>query len=175
MGFDDDSFDVAYMEDVLEHVRNPAAVLNETCRVLRPGGSLVARFPTIKGLLSHHLGRALYLPGAHYLVPFHRWAAGLNHHLIYRSQMPEFEPFSRTVSTPFHPAITENLNGMTYADFRRIASDGPFEIDSLELLPWRPRGSSGVRARLHSLLWQIRELREILSLSVVFVGRKPRA
>jgi SAM-dependent methyltransferase len=38
MQFADNSFDFAYSFDVMEHIPEPAAVLHETVRVLRPGG-----------------------------------------------------------------------------------------------------------------------------------------
>jgi SAM-dependent methyltransferase len=41
MPFEDDSFDLVYCKQVLEHVRRPASLLTEIRRVLAPGGSLV--------------------------------------------------------------------------------------------------------------------------------------
>ena len=41
MDFDDDSFDLVYCNQVLEHVRRPLELLGEIRRVLRPGGWFV--------------------------------------------------------------------------------------------------------------------------------------
>ena len=41
MPFANDSFDLIYCRQVLEHVRYPVDVLQETCRVLKPGGFFV--------------------------------------------------------------------------------------------------------------------------------------
>lgn len=43
--FDDDSFDGAVLQDVIEHVADPAAVLREISRVLRQGGVLYLSTP----------------------------------------------------------------------------------------------------------------------------------
>lgn len=43
--FDDNTFDVVYLGDVIEHVPSPGAVCQEIHRVLRPGGLVVMRTP----------------------------------------------------------------------------------------------------------------------------------
>lgn len=56
--FADETFDVVYSNNVLEHTSNPAAVLREAFRVLKPGGKLFCEVPNY---LSYYEG--------HYLVP----------------------------------------------------------------------------------------------------------
>jgi SAM-dependent methyltransferase len=43
--FEDQSFDGVVLKDLLEHVADPAAVVRETLRVLRPGGRVFASSP----------------------------------------------------------------------------------------------------------------------------------
>jgi SAM-dependent methyltransferase len=43
--FEDETFDVAVAGELLEHVRDPAALVGETRRVLRPGGVFVGSVP----------------------------------------------------------------------------------------------------------------------------------
>jgi SAM-dependent methyltransferase len=56
--FEDASFDVVYSNNVLEHTSDPALVLREAVRVLRPGGTLYVEVPNY---LSYYEG--------HYLIP----------------------------------------------------------------------------------------------------------
>jgi SAM-dependent methyltransferase len=56
--FADGSFDVVYSNNVLEHTTNPARVLREAVRVLKPGGTLYFEVPNY---LSYYEG--------HYLIP----------------------------------------------------------------------------------------------------------
>lgn len=44
--FPDASFDMAVMREVLEHLQNPKATLQETFRILKPGGYLLITTPT---------------------------------------------------------------------------------------------------------------------------------
>ena len=58
--FPDASFDVVVAGELLEHVREPAGVVAEARRVLRPGGRLVASVPNafrLKNRIRFALGR----------------------------------------------------------------------------------------------------------------------
>lgn len=46
LAFPDQSFDLALLNEVLEHVPDDGAALAEVCRVLRPGGRLILLSPT---------------------------------------------------------------------------------------------------------------------------------
>ena len=50
------SFDVVYSNSVLEHVRDPAQVLREAVRVLRPGGRLHFIIPSYASFYESHFG-----------------------------------------------------------------------------------------------------------------------
>ena len=67
--YDDERFDLAMANNVLEHLERPAEVLAEVARVLRPGGRFVAKTPN----------RTHYIPLASRLTPhrFHQWYNGL--------------------------------------------------------------------------------------------------
>lgn len=50
-----ESFDLIFSKQVLEHVRHPDALLSETCRVLRPGGSFVGSVAYLEPYHSHSI------------------------------------------------------------------------------------------------------------------------
>jgi len=54
--FEDGSFDVVIANQVFEHVEEPAAVLAEIARLLRPGGYFLALFPTAETWFEGHSG-----------------------------------------------------------------------------------------------------------------------
>lgn len=45
LSFPDASFDLIVSNDVMEHIPDPARALRECCRVLKPGGTVLATFP----------------------------------------------------------------------------------------------------------------------------------
>ena len=174
--FGSSEFDVAIMEDVLEHVADPIRVLGECLRVLRPGGMLVARFPSFRMATAHHLDRALSYPWLHYLVPLRVWAAGLNDYLLRYPDRASYEPFSRVHATPYRTGITRDLNGLDLASFRRIVTASGFEIREIALAKF-PRKSFKTHRwqwAAYEILRRIPSLREPLARTLVFVGLKPR-
>ncbi len=59
--FPDESFDVVVLGELVEHVRDPSALVDEATRVLRPGGTLLGSTPNgyrLKNRLRFLLGRA---------------------------------------------------------------------------------------------------------------------
>jgi SAM-dependent methyltransferase len=54
--FPDGSFDIVFSANVLEHTENPARVLYEALRVLRPGGVLQFVFPNYASYYDGHYG-----------------------------------------------------------------------------------------------------------------------
>ncbi|WP_269932386.1 class I SAM-dependent methyltransferase [Aminobacter sp. HY435] len=69
--FADESFDLVVTLDVMEHVNQPADVLREVARTLRPGGAYLFTVPTYKDRVASER-RALYKPDGtveHYAEP----------------------------------------------------------------------------------------------------------
>jgi SAM-dependent methyltransferase len=71
------AFDLVYMGDVLEHVPDCRATLDEAARVLRPGGHLYLRGPLTTNSLARRLALALYRGAGRVIVlrepPYHLW------------------------------------------------------------------------------------------------------
>jgi len=71
------AFDLVYMGDVLEHVPDCRAVMEEVARVLRPGGHLYLRGPITTHSLARRLALAVWGAAGRTIVlrepPYHLW------------------------------------------------------------------------------------------------------
>lgn len=173
--FPDESFDVAIIDDVLEHVRSPARAMAECHRVLRPGGLAIVKFPSFKMMGAHHLDRALTWPGLHFFVPVRVWAAGLNDYLLRSEGRAHFEPFDEIAATDYHPAITRNLNGVDFSSFEQIVRSTGFTPLILEPVPARIRREGLIRRLLapaYAAAIRLPGLRERLAVTIAFAGRR---
>ena len=63
--FEDNSIDTIIMNDAMEHVACPEAVLDECLRVLKKGGRLFVNFPPINHPFGAHLSDLIYIPWVH--------------------------------------------------------------------------------------------------------------
>lgn len=111
--FDDASFDVVFSNNVLEHTSNPATVLSEAVRVLRPGGTLYVEVPNY---LSYFEG--------HYLIPqppvFFRSMLVAWVHWVYRRDAS----FAKTLRTEINPIWLRR-------QFRRISRTHSVSLETL--------------------------------------------
>ena len=65
MPFNNSVFDTVIMNDAMEHVQDPAAVLQEVYRVLKPNGKLYINFPPYNHPFGAHLSDAIGIPWVH--------------------------------------------------------------------------------------------------------------
>ena len=63
--FEDGSIDTIIMNDAMEHVATPEAVIDECLRVLSRGGRLFVNFPPINHPFGAHLSDLIYIPWVH--------------------------------------------------------------------------------------------------------------
>jgi ubiquinone/menaquinone biosynthesis C-methylase UbiE len=173
--FPDERFDIALLDDVLEHVKDPRLVLTECARVLRPGGLVVVRFPSIKMMGAHHFDRATGIPAVHYLASMKTWCAGLNHYLLAHRDTVDYVPFSEVVPSFTGREMPHGFSGLTWSDTRKLVHQSPFRVRQLELVgapvSVRERVNPAVLS-LYELLRRLPPLREFLSRAIAFVGEK---
>lgn len=53
--FGNNYFDVVFLFDVIEHVKNPSTTISECKRILKPGGILYVEFTPYYSIVGHHL------------------------------------------------------------------------------------------------------------------------
>jgi len=172
MPYQNNSFDIVLMEDVLEHVEDPKKVIQECYRVLKLGGKLIIKFPSFKGMFSHHLDRAINLPALHYILPMRIWAQGLNYLLLDHKYKLSYEPFDEIISTPYRKFITHNLNGLDFRQFKKIIEKTDFKTMKLELKPFQLNIRSRFVKFIYILFWKLKILQEFLSSFILFIGEK---
>ena len=63
--FEENSIDTIIMNDAMEHVDNPEAVLTECLRVIRKGGRIFINFPPYYHPTGAHLSDAIFIPWVH--------------------------------------------------------------------------------------------------------------
>jgi ubiquinone/menaquinone biosynthesis C-methylase UbiE len=172
MPVDAASADVIIMDDVLEHVSDPASVVAEWERVLRPGGVVIVRFPSIRMMFAHHFDRVTRAPALHRVMSMRRWSAGFNHYLA--STQTPITPFSR-IETRFGREVNCDLSGMDATDFERIVIASSLEPVRLELEPLGGNPTAPARRAIWSLYTVLQRrapFRELLSVTITFIGRK---
>lgn len=114
--------DVVISLDAFEHFADPASVLLEICRLLKPGGVLLASF----GPLWRHPW------GGHTFAPF-PWA----HLVITESALCAW--YTRTKGIPVHrfQDVSGGLNRMTIRKFEGLVRSSPFRSAKITPVPIR--------------------------------------
>ena len=177
MPFADASFDIALMDDVFEHVHDPWRVLAECHRILRPGGKVAARFPSIRMMKAHHFDRALSYPGLHYLMSMKTWAAGLNYCLLEEGPNGSraYEPFTEVQEEKFGRLMPRDLSGLDFKSFSGLVNESKLKVRRLKLVgmtPTRRQTSKTLTRLLYETLRRVPGLQEFMSSSIAFVGER---
>ena len=148
--FPDAAFDLVYMGDVLEHLPDCRAALDEVARVLRPGGVFYLRGPITTHSLARRLALAAFRAAGRTIVlrepPYHLW---------------EFTPRS--------------LRGL----FARAGLE-VVRLRESKIPPGMPHGEKSAAQRvvlfaLDALNWPLTTFANVAGDRVQMVGRKPVA
>jgi ubiquinone/menaquinone biosynthesis C-methylase UbiE len=162
--FPDAHFDIVYSSNVLEHVDDPAKVLREAFRVLKPGGTLQIVCPNYLSYFDGHYG-ALHPPifGNRFFQLWMKW--------VYRKD----PSFAATIRTQVNAVWAQR-------QLNAIARDIPIEIltlgeakflermDTLEIGPWM---RMGVVSRLVRIARVLRINKLLARIIVVLRGWTP--
>lgn len=152
-------FDYIVTKDTFEHVDDPAGLLDEIVRRLRPGGLLLAGFgPLYNSPRGDHGGAEVRLPWGHLIYDETRLVGRLN------------QRHDRSLTS----LLDLGMNGLAYAEYRRL-----FRESGLEPLRWRINrgdGSSLSRRAVYALsrgLAGLPALRDFFVFNIYCVFRKP--
>lgn len=134
--FDNDFFDVIYVDSVLEHVLHPSAMMQEFHRILKPCGIVYAVMPNEDALIHDYRD------------------------LTYRVKGLKMSPKLTPLAPPYH------IVGFTTRTLRLLAESNGFEVRSLKVAwdyetrrhrkyRWSIKGSRGnVRQVIMNQLWR---------------------
>src|SRR5712692_4757710 len=123
--FTQDSFDAILLDSVIEHVRDPRALVQECARVLKRDGIVFVVFPPYYGPLSGHIDDYVMIPWFH-LLPRARVKRYL---LSRRAQAGILSP-----RDAFDVMLT--LNGLTIFRFKQIAREIGLRADYFRVRPF---------------------------------------
>ena len=116
----DATFDLVFLDSVLEHARDPGRLLRESTRVLRPGGWMFISFPVFYGPYGGHIDDYIRIPW------FHLLPRGLVVRALRRCR-----PLGSYVSPAFTEGAYLSLNRLTLRRFKRLLRTLTLEVVEL--------------------------------------------
>jgi SAM-dependent methyltransferase len=159
MPVSDESADTLLAFDCMEHVMDPAAILAEWARVLRPGGKALIEWFPFAGPHGPHMDSGIPIPWAHYI--FGERALFETYEMLY--DHPDFKP--RHWDLDAHGNKLPNkwrqwrsfaeqgyVNELKVREFRRMARAAGFSFERFErhgVLSNKPRIAPFTRALTH--------------------------
>lgn len=126
----DEEFDLVFADNVFEHFTEPAQVLREVARVLRPGGQLyVPTFSSIYSKYGLHLKHGLKLPWANLAFSERTIIETLARLAAENSRLYEIYPGLRESPVRVRDVRRyKDLNEITLSSFRDMAGDAGFRL-----------------------------------------------
>ncbi|MBR3942260.1 MAG: class I SAM-dependent methyltransferase [Clostridia bacterium] len=134
--FADNSFDTIIMNDAMEHVAKPEAVLAEMKRILKPGGKLYVNFPPYNHPYGAHLSDVIGIPWVQTFFSDKTLIAA------YKDLVKDKPDGAERIS--FRIGLDENgkeyfsyLNKMTIKRFNKIRQNADFKVCYYKEAPLR--------------------------------------
>ncbi len=121
----DDRFDAVLLDSVIEHVRDPYALLRECYRAVKPNGIVFVVFPPFYGPLSGHIDDYILIPWFH-LLP-RAWVRGA---LLGRPRLRGYLAPADAYD------VYCTLNGLTVSAFTWQARRAGFRFDYFRVRPF---------------------------------------
>ncbi len=153
--FPPDYFDAILLDSVIEHVRDPRALLRECQRVLKRGGIVLVVFPPYYGPLSGHIDDYIMIPWFH-LLP----------RRIVQKALDARPPRAGILTPRDAFQVYTTLNGLTIFAFKRWARQAGLATDYLRVRPFLTHPGMRLVAGLASALRRsprARNLRAVFS------------
>jgi ubiquinone/menaquinone biosynthesis C-methylase UbiE len=170
MPFAEGSFDLAISTYTFEHLADPAEVLEEMHRVIKPGGEVFVSFPPYFSPWGAHLTDWIYFPWCQVLFSEQALlnvARAVEETQRVHASLPDFArvDLAGAVELP-------HVNKLTVRGFERILQASPLKVLRKT---YRAVGvqKAKVLSPILSLLTKIPFLREVFTGSVVLIARKP--
>ncbi|OEH85463.1 methyltransferase [Desulfuribacillus stibiiarsenatis] len=137
MPFESNVIDTIIMNDAMEHVDDPVAVLNECYRVLRKGGKLYINFPPYHHPYGAHLSDVIGIPWVHKLFDEPTLVQ------VYKDLVQKYPDANERINFRIGKKqggseYFSYINKMTLERFDRILGIVPFQVLYHEYVPLRP-------------------------------------
>ena len=136
-GLPAESFDTVIMNDAMEHVADPAAVLAECARLLRPGGRLFVNFPPYYHPYGAHLSDRIAVPWVHMLFS-QRTLIAVYERLCLSLPDGEERVRFRISTDSAGKKYFSYINRMTLRRFRALRRASPLAVEYYREVPLRP-------------------------------------
>lgn len=136
LSFEENTFDTIIMNDAMEHVDHPLAVLKECYRVLKPKGRLYVNFPPYYHPFGAHLSDAIGFPWVHLFFDEKTLIQ------VYKDQVKDLPDGEERIG--FRIDVNEKgeeyfsyINGMTVKRFNQIIKETSYRLLYYREVPLR--------------------------------------
>ena len=177
MPFADNSFDAIVSINVFEHIMEIENAVQETYRVLKPGGLAFLHVPPYYGPWGPHLENWIHFPWSHL---FFSDRTLLRVAELEDQRRPLNDQFMYAAKVDWKAEQIPGVNRVTYRDFHRMIKQAGFLIYSLELLPvgyeYLQKKSNMPSKLLYKLVQfctHVPVLQEVFITKMVYVLSKP--